>query len=308
MIYTVTLNPSIDYVAAAPDFAAGKLNRLSEEMFLPGGKGNNVSMVLKNLGIASTAFGFVAGFTGEQIEKMLCEKGIRTDFIRLPEGNSRINMKIHSISDDVETEINGSGPKVRPDDIAALKEKIYKLAEGDTIILAGSIPLTIPTAIYEEICRESDGRGVRIIVDAEKNLLERVLNYHPFLVKPNHHELGQMFDVEIKTQEEAFVYAEKLQRAGARNVIVSMAGEGAVFLDENGQRYSMDAPRGSVVNSVGAGDSMIAGFLAGLEKGMTAREAFRLAVFCGSACAFKKGLPHLEDVEKIMTESDRAEV
>ncbi len=308
MIYTVTLNPSIDYVAAAPEFSSGKLNRLSEEMFLPGGKGNNVSIVLKNLGIESTALGFIAGFTGEQIDKMLCEKGIRTDFIRLSEGNSRINMKIHSISDDVETEINGSGPKICPEDVDALKEKMCKLAEGDTVILAGSIPPTIPDTIYEDICKGVEGKGVRIIVDAEKTLLERVLKYRPFLIKPNHHELGHIFDVEIRTQEEALTYAKKLQQAGARNVIVSMAGAGAVLLGENGEIWRMKAPEGEIVNSVGAGDSMIAGFLAGLEKGEMVQSAFRQAVCCGSACAFMKGLPKAEDVEKIMAESKRIEV
>lgn len=304
MIYTVTLNPSIDYVASATEFAAGKLNRLSEEMFLPGGKGNNVSMVLKNLGVESTALGFVAGFTGEQIDKMLSGQGICTDFIRLSEGNSRINMKINSVSNHEETEINGCGPEIRAEEVEALKEKINKLAEGDTIILAGSIPPTVPDTIYEDICRQLDGKGVRIIVDAEKKLLEKALQYRPFLIKPNHHELGQMFETEIKTQEEAIRYAKKLQQAGAQNVIVSMAEKGAVFVGADGEAWQVKAPKGEVINSVGAGDSMIAGFLAALENGETMKEAFRQAVFCGSACAFLKGLPDASDVEKIKTESE----
>ena len=299
MIYTVTLNPSIDYVAAAPVFREGKLNRLTEELFLPGGKGNNVSMVLKNLGIESTALGFVAGFTGQQIEKMLEEKGIRKDFIKLSQGNSRINMKIHSISDAVETEINGSGPKIRPEEVCALMEKIGELAEGDTIVLAGSIPPSLPDTIYEEICSRLYGKGVRIVIDAEKALLQRVLKYRPFLIKPNHYELGQMFGVDIRTKEEAVNCAKKLQEAGARNVMVSMAADGAIFLGENKETYQTEAPKGKVVNSVGAGDSMVAGFLAGLENGMITQEAFRYAVFCGSACAFIKGLPESDDVKRI---------
>lgn len=307
MIYTVTLNPSIDYVTAAPEFATGKLNRLSEEMFLPGGKGNNVSMVLKNFGVESTAFGFVAGFTGEQIDKMLCEKGVHTEFIRLSEGNSRINMKIRSISDDTETEVNGMGPAIRPEDLSALKEKINQLTEEDTIILSGSIPSAVADTIYEEICRQLDGKGVRIIVDAEKKLLERVLKYRPFLIKPNHHELGQMYGIEIRTPEDAIYYAKELQLAGAQNVMVSMAGEGAVFLGENGEQMQMKAPQGTLVNSVGAGDSMIAGFLAALEAGENMQKAFRQAVCCGSACAFMKGLPDKIDVENLLAESERTE-
>jgi len=305
MIYTVTLNPSIDYVVCVPEFAEGKLNRLSEENFFPGGKGNNVSMVLKHLGVESTALGFTAGFTGQQIEAMLAEKGVHTDFIKLPEGNSRINMKIRSIPSGVETEINGCGPVISSGDLGKLFEKTEKLAEGDTIVLAGSIPTTVSDTIYEEICRQLAGKKVRIVVDAEKRLLESVLKYRPYLIKPNHHELGQLFGEEIHTKEEALVYAEKLQKAGAANVMVSMAEEGAVFLGENGENYSMEAPRGTVVNSVGAGDSMIAGFLAGSESGQTIREAFRQAVFCGSACAFMKGLPGTEDIEKLKSESEK---
>lgn len=300
MIYTVTFNPSLDYVAETPSFEAGTLNRLSEELVLPGGKGNNVSMVLKNLGVESTAMGFVAGFTGRQIEGMLREKGIRTEFILLPEGNSRINMKIFSRENSEETEINGCGPKIPEQALVELRQKLGILTEGDSLVLAGSIPPTLPDTIYEELCREQSDRGVRVVVDAEKTLLERVLPYRPFLVKPNHHELGQMFDVQIRTKEDAFFYGEKLLEKGAKNVLVSMAVDGAVFLGRNGERFRMEACKGTVVNSVGAGDSMIAGFLAALEKGQRLEDAFETAVCCGSACAFRKGLPGLADVEKIM--------
>ena len=304
MIYTVTLNPSIDYVASTTEFATGKLNRISEEVFLPGGKGNNVSIVLKNLGVESTALGFIAGFTGDAIDRMLSGQGIRTDFIKLSEGNSRINMKINSVSDCEETEINGCGPKICPEDIVILKKKLDKLAEGDTVVLAGSIPPSVPNTIYEEICKQLEGKGVRMIVDAEKKLLENVLGYHPFLVKPNHHELGQLYETHIRTKEDALFYAKKMQQAGAQNIIVSMAGEGAVFLGADGETWQMEAPIGETVNSVGAGDSMIAGFLAAIEQGKTMETAFCQSVFCGSACAFLKGLPTAADIEKIKTESE----
>ena len=300
MIYTVTLNPSLDYIVEAERFSKGALNRLSKELVLPGGKGNNVSMVLKNLGVESTAMGFAAGFTGYQMETMLRERGIQTDFILLPEGNSRINMKIFSREDGVETEINGCGPEISETAVEELKQKLKQLTEGDTLVLAGSIPPSLPDTIYEEVCREESCKGVKVIVDAEKTLLERVLKYQPFLVKPNHHELGQMFDTEIRTKEDAFLYGERLLEKGAKNVLVSMAGDGAVFLGEGGGRFRMQAPAGTVVNSVGAGDSMVAGFLAGTERGLTKEAAFEMAVCCGSACAFLKGLPTESDVERVL--------
>lgn len=300
MIYTVTLNPSLDYIVEAERFTAGTLNRLSKELVLPGGKGNNVSMVLKNLGVESTAMGFVAGFTGHQIEVMIRERGIRTEFISLPEGNSRINMKIFSRENREETEINGCGPNIPAQALETLKQKLGRLTEGDMLVLAGSIPPTLPDTVYEDLCRQQSGRGVRVIVDAEKTLLEQVLKYRPFLVKPNHHELGQMFGTEIRTKEDAFLYGERLLEKGAKNVLVSMAGDGAVFLGENGGRFRMQAPEGTVVNSVGAGDSMVAGFLAGTERGLAQEAAFEMAVCCGSACAFLKGLPTESDVERVL--------
>ena len=304
MIYTVTLNPSIDYVVQVADFRSGKLNRTQKEIFFPGGKGNNVSMVLNHLGIESTALGFVAGFTGSEIESMLQQRGIRTDYVRLAEGNSRVNVKMHSLSDSTETEVNGSGPEIPESALEKLIKKLCRLKKGDTLVLAGSIPGTVRDTVYEEICMRLEGSDVRIVVDAEKQLLEKVLKYRPYLVKPNHHELGAMFGVELQTREDAVFYAEKLKEMGACNVIVSMAGEGAVLVGEQGEVFVMNAPEGTVVNSVGAGDSMVAGFLAGIDRGAELEEAFRLAVCCGSACAFVQGLPTREEIEKIQEESE----
>ena len=310
MIYTVTLNPSIDYVVTVPSFQNGELNRSQEEAFFPGGKGINVSVVLKNLGVESTALGFVAGFTGDKIEAMLREKEILTDFIKLPEGNSRVNVKMHSLADGVETEINGNGPQIPPEYVSRLKDELCKLKEGDTLILAGSIPSSVSESVYEEICNMLSGKGVRIVVDAEKRLAERVLKYKPFLIKPNHHELGEMFGVQLDTREEALIYARKLRTRGAGNIIVSMAGNGAVYVGEDGEEYEMDAPEGTVVNSVGSGDSMVAGFLAALNTSANEQEkrmetAFRTAVCAGSACAFLQGLPERGDVEKLIKENGR---
>ncbi len=299
MIYTVTLNPSIDYVIGVSEFKNGQLHRTQSEAFFPGGKGNNVSVVLGNLGIESTALGFLAGFTGEKIEAMLQGKGIRTDFIWLPEGNSRINVKMHSRSDAVESEINGCGPNIRNEDMELLMKKLCKLKTGDILVLAGSIPPSVLDDIYEQICARLEGKGVRIIVDAEKALLEKVLNYKPFLIKPNLYELGQLFGAELHTKDEVAMYAEKLRRLGAKNVMVSMAGDGAVFVGEDGAVFDAEAPKGTVINSVGAGDSMVAGFLAGCTKSMPAQQAFAFAVCCGSACAFMQGLPEREDIEKL---------
>ncbi len=320
MIYTVTLNPSIDYVIRIPRFQNGGLNRTSQEQYFPGGKGINVSVVLKNLGVESIALGFVGGFTGEKIVSMLKEKGIKTDFIHLMQGDSRINVKMHSISDEVETEINGSGPRIQQQEISKLKDSLCKLKQGDKLVLAGGVPPSIPSDIYENICAWMQGKQVDIIVDAEKQLLKKVLKYRPFLIKPNHHELGQMFGVELQDKEEAIYYAKMLQEYGARNIIVSMAEQGAVFVGEGKEVYRMDAPKGKVINSVGAGDSMVAGFLAACEQmvisGMEGNpkcternsvmeEAFYRAVCSGSACAFLDGLPQYEDIEKVLTESKR---
>lgn len=300
MIYTVTLNPSIDYVVMVPKFQSGALNRCSEEVLFPGGKGNNVSVVLQRLGIKSTALGFVAGFTGDALEAMLQNIGIETDFVRLPEGNSRINVKLHSASDGVETEINGSGPKVEEKHIAELMKKLDKIKEGDTVVLAGSVPASLPETMYEEICAALAGRDIRIVVDAQRQWMADTLKYRPFLVKPNRQELEEFFNIKIDSQEDAAEYAGKLCEMGAQHVIVSMGPQGAVFCSGDGRVLFMDAPAGEVMSSVGSGDSMVAGFLAGIGEGKSREEAFALAVYAGSACAFLQGLPTRGDVENLM--------
>lgn len=301
MIYTVTLNPSIDYVVTVLDFQNGGLNRTNREAFLAGGKGNNVSVVLNHLGVKSTTLGFVAGFTGDKIVSMLQEKGICTEFIRLPKGNSRVNIKMHSLSDNAETEINGSGPDISAEHLQELFGKLRGIKEGDTLILAGSIPPSVPDTIYEDICAMLSGKNIRLIVDAEKRLLDKVIKYKPFLLKPNHRELGEMFHTTIRTKADALFYAQKLCEMGAQQVIVSMAGDGAVFVGRTGEVYEMDAPKGRVINSVGSGDSMIAGFLAALEgAGADTKTAFEMSVCAGSACAFMQGLPNRCDVEAVM--------
>ena len=263
MIYTVTFNPSIDYIVRLENFTVGEINRVNYEQILPGGKGINVSIVLKNLGHDSTALGFLAGFTGVAMQQMLHSFGVTDDFVRLDEGFSRINVKIKAES---ETEINGQGPVITEEAQRALFAKLDRLTSGDTLVLAGSIPNTLPDDIYERIMEHLEGRGIRIVVDATKNLLRRVLKYRPFLIKPNNHELGEMFGVELKTDDDIIFHAKKLQEEGATNVLISMAGDGAILLTSEGVFYRSAAPKGTLVNSVGAGDSMVAGFLAGFME------------------------------------------
>ena len=260
MIYTVTFNPSLDYIVSVDDFQLGLTNRSSSELLLPGGKGVNVSVILKNLGIESTALGFVAGFTGAEITRKMEEMGVRSDFIPVKEGISRINVKLKSIDG---TEINGMGPDIGRDKVAELMEKLKVLGQGDVIVLAGSIPTAMPDDIYSRILEQLEGRGVTSVVDATGDLLLNVLKYHPFLIKPNSHELGDIFRVKLKAREDVVPYAKKLQEMGARNVLVSMAGEGAVLAAEDGSVYDAPAPKGVLVNAVGSGDSMVAGFTAG---------------------------------------------
>ena len=243
MIYTVTFNPSLDYIVSVEDFKLGLTNRTSSELILPGGKGINVSTVLGNLGIENTALGFLAGFTGKEIERRLKEMGVASDFIEINEGVSRINLKLKSIDG---TEINGSGPVISAEDVEKLMEKLDKLGEGDVLFLAGSIPSSMPDDMYQKIMAKLDGKGVMIIVDATRDLLLNVLEYHPFLIKPNNHELGEIFDVELLTRESVVPYAKKLQEKGARNVLVSMAGEGAVLVAEDGSVYDTPAPKGEL--------------------------------------------------------------
>ena len=297
MIYTVTFNPSLDYIVSVEDFKLGLTNRTSSELILPGGKGINVSTVLGNLGIENTALGFLAGFTGKEIERRLKEMGVASDFIEINEGVSRINLKLKSIDG---TEINGSGPVISPEDVEKLMEKLDKLGEGDVLFLAGSIPTSMPDDMYQKIMAKLDGKGVMIVVDATRDLLLNVLEYHPFLIKPNNHELGEIFDVELLTRESVVPYAKKLQEKGARNVLVSMAGEGAVLIDENGREYMSPVPKGKVVNAVGAGDSMVAGFIAGYLEKKDYEYAFHMGIASGSASAFSEQLATRAEVEALL--------
>ena len=303
MIYTVTFNPSIDYIVSVEDFKLGLTNRTSFEMILPGGKGINVSTVLGNLGIASTALGFAAGFTGKEIINRMEQMGIKSDFILLENGISRINLKLKSIDG---TEINGCGPEISDEAVDQLMKKLDVLGEGDTLILAGSIPSSLPDDMYKRIMESLSGRGVMIVVDATKDLLLNVLCNHPFLVKPNNHELGEIFGVTLKTREEVIPYGRKLQEMGASNVLVSMAGEGAVLIAEDGSIYQTPAPKGTLVNGVGAGDSMVAGFVAGWLEKRDYKHAFYMGVSAGSASAFSENLATKEEIEAVYQQVIRA--
>ena len=288
MIYTVTFNPSLDYIVSVDDFKLGLTNRTSSELMLPGGKGINVSIVLKNLGIQSTALGFMAGFTGEE--------GVASDFIQIEEGISRINLKLKSIDG---TEINGSGPKIPKEKVEELMKRLNTMKEGDVLFLAGSIPASMLDDIYSRIMKELKDKGVMIVVDATRDLLMNVLEYRPFLIKPNNHELGEIFEVTLKTREDVIPYGRKLQEKGARNVLISMAGEGAVLIAENGEVYSSPAPKGTLVNGVGAGDSMVAGFMTGWMEKQDYEHAFRMGVATGSASAFSEYLATRPEVEEV---------
>lgn len=297
MIYTVTFNPSLDYIVTVKDFTCGVVNRTCDEIIYPGGKGINVSMVLKNLGYESTALGFLAGFTGDKIQALLKEKGVSTDFISVEKGMSRINVKLRS---NEETEINGQGPKIEEKDIKELYQKLDELKDGDVLVLAGSIPDVMPGSMYMDIMKHLSDRKLRIVVDATKDLLVNVLEYHPFLIKPNNHELGEIFNVKLEKKEEVVKYAKLLQEKGARNVLVSMAGEGAVLVAENGDVYKADAPKGTLKNSVGAGDSMVAGFLAGYLEKENYKDAFAMGVCTGSASAFSEELATKTEVVELL--------
>ncbi len=296
MIYTITFNPSLDYIVTCDDFRLGETNRVSKELIFPGGKGINVSIVLSNFGVDTTALGFLAGFTGEEIKRLIIEKGIKNEMIWLNEGLSRINIKLRSKE---ESELNGIGPKISEEAISQLYEKLDELNSDDILCLAGNIPNFLPSTMYSDIMKHLENKNIRIVVDATKDLLLNVMGYRPFLIKPNNHELGELFDVKLSTREEVVPYAKKLQEKGARNVLVSMAGEGAVLVDEDGSVHMSEAPKGKVVNSVGAGDSMVAGFIYGYLKYNDYEEAFRYGLCTGSASAFKEELATLEDVEKL---------
>ena len=299
MIYTVTFNPCLDYIVQVDGLELGLVNRTAREEMLPGGKGVNVSIVLRNLGHENRALGFLAGFTGAEIARRLRETGVEADFIEVAQGMSRINVKVNS--EGVETEINGMGPAIQPEDVEALYAKLDTLAAGDTLIISGSVPSVLPGDIYERIMARLEGRGVSIVVDATRDLLVNVLPYRPFLIKPNNHELGEIFDVELSRRADVVPYAQKLQERGARNVLVSMAGEGAVLVAEDGSVHESPAPRGHVVNSVGAGDSMVAGFVAGFQESDGDFEtAFRMGVCTGSASAFSMQPATRPEVEALL--------
>ena len=288
MIYTVTFNPAIDYIVRMDKpLDPGMTNRSTSEDCYFGGKGINVSTILKNLDIENTALGFAAGFTGEAIVESVKSKGIIADFIMLNEGISRINVKIKSGE---ETEINAQGPYISEDALNELLEKLNKLAKGDVLILAGSIPNSLPNNVYEIILERLQDREIMFVVDATGDLLKNVLKYRPFLIKPNNHELGEIFGKVLKTDEELFEYAGKLQEMGARNVLISMAGDGSLLITENGERFRRGVPKGTVKNSVGAGDSMVAGFIAGYMKTGDYGTALKLGTAAGSATAFSEDL------------------
>ena len=296
MIYTVTLNPALDYVIQVDHFKPGKINRNKTEKIYFGGKGINVSCILRELGFESTALGFIAGFTGSALRDGLKHMGIVSDFITAEKGMTRINVKMKS---DEETEINGTGPLISEENFEELKDKIRNLSPEDTLVLSGSIPSCMQSDTYERII-ECLPEGVRLIVDAEKDLLLKILKYRPFLIKPNNHELAEMFNTKITSEEEIVYYAEKLRKAGARNVLVSMAKDGALLLDENGTVNRIGVAKGTVVNSVGAGDSMVAGFLAGYLKTGDYGYALKLGTACGGATAFHSGLATKEQIMEIL--------
>lgn len=373
MVYTITLNPSLDYIIEVNDFRINKVNRTFGEVIFPGGKGINVSIVLGNMGHDTVALGFTAGFTGDEIKRLLSGKDIATDFIRAQSGFSRINVKVrageagrnseegcleahveqvkqgfqdtqdnnnnqndrgvqnipnsHAFE---ETEINGMGPAISADELEMLYRKLDKLSEGDILVLAGSIPASLPKTIYADIMQRLSGRGIRIVVDATGEALTKTLQYHPFLIKPNHHELGELFGVDLIERSggdpEALKkmvreYAGRLQELGACNVLVSMGGMGAALLAETGEYYFAQAPKGKVINTVGAGDSMVAGFLAGYLEALQAKDeekkgglkkadlqedrfyrALVWGICAGSASAFSEELATLEAVEKLCHE------
>ena len=297
MIYTVTLNPSIDYVVHMEDYEEGKVNRTDKEEYLAGGKGINVSVVLHNLGVDNIALGFVAGFTGAEIVRLLQTQGVNTDFIKLEDGMSRINVKVKTRK---ETEINCQGPIITTQQIGVLYDKISKLQPGDIMVLAGSVPKGLPDSLYADIVSVLNQKGVKTVVDTTGNHLKNVLQYRPFLIKPNHHELSEIFGVTIKDRDDIIYYAKKLQSLGARNVLVSRAEKGAILITDTNEVLESLPPEGKVVNSVGAGDSMVAGFVTGYHKTGDYMEALKLGIAAGSATAFSSQLATKEQIEKLL--------
>ena len=302
MIYTVTLNPSIDYIVRLDKLTIGITNRTTSEEYYYGGKGINVSMVLAELGIDSTAYGFVAGFTGKAIENGIRNDHIITDFIKLDHGISRINIKIKAGE---ETEINGQGPHIGDAELERLLQKIDRIGKGDTLVLAGSIPNTMPDDVYERMMERISRKNVRFVVDATRQLLVNSLKYKPFLIKPNRQELSEIFNVEVKTEDDIKHYAKELQKMGARNVLISLGGEGAMLIDENGCKSKAGVLKEKVINTVGSGDSMVAGFIAGYEKTGDYAYALKLGSVCGNATAFLSGLATKEKINELLVKFEK---
>lgn len=298
MIYTITFNPSIDYIVSVDHFKVGEVNRTTKELILPGGKGINVSIVLNNLGIKSIALGFIAGFTGEEIrQRVETDFQVETDFINVENSYSRINFKMKS---NEESEVNGNGPLIKKKHLDILKKKLLALQTDDILILSGSIPKCVSNDIYSEIMKYLEAKEIKIVVDATGDLLMKVLKQKPFLIKPNNHELEEMFHVKLSNKNEIIKYAKQLQKLGAKNVLISMAGDGALFVCENGKVYFSEAPKGIVKNSVGAGDSMVAGFIAGYVKSNDYEQAFKTGIATGSASAFSENLATKEEVDNLL--------
>ncbi len=302
MIFTVTLNPSIDYVVRLDKLTNGITNRTTSEEYYFGGKGINVSCVLAELGLDSTAYGFVAGFTGEAIEKGIRNDRIITDFIKLKHGISRINIKIKAGE---ETEINCQGPHIDDSELERLLQKIDRIANGDTLVIAGSIPNTMPDDVYERMLERISRKDVKIVVDATKQLLVNSLKYKPFLIKPNRQELSEIFGTEVKTEDDIEKYAKELQKMGARNVLISLGGEGAMLIDENGEKHKAGVLKEKVINTVGSGDSMVAGFVAGYEKEHSYPYALKLGSVCGNATAFLSGLATREKIDELLVKFEK---
>lgn len=305
MIYTITFNPALDYTVQVEKFEIGKINRTKSENILAGGKGLNVSIILKRLGIENTALSFIAGFTGKELERKIRQHNIETEFIETNRGYTRINVKISSLEknsliQESETALNGNGPEITENDIEKLLQKIQNINSNDIVILSGNIPKCINENIYEIICKELDGKNVKFVVDASQKLLMNCLKYKPFFIKPNKEELAETFNTKIETKEEIIIYAKKLQEKGAQNVLISLGGDGAILLTEKNEVYYSNTPKGQVINTVGAGDSMVAGFVAGYLKKKDYKEALKLGIASGSATAFSAGLAMNEEINGLL--------
>lgn len=305
MIYTITFNPALDYTVQVEEFEIGKINRTKSESILAGGKGLNVSIILKRLGIENTALSFIAGFTGKELERKIQQYNIKTEFIETAKGYTRINVKISSLEKKSliqkgETALNGNGPEITQENIEELLKKIKKINSNDMAILSGNVPKCINEDIYEIICKELNENNVKFVVDASQKLLMNCLKYKPFFIKPNKDELEETFNTKIKTKKEIIIYAKKLQEKGAQNVLISLGGDGAILLTEKNEVYYSNTPKGQVINTVGAGDSMVAGFVAGYLKKKDYKEALKLGIASGSATAFSAGLAMNEEINGLL--------